>query len=122
MKDRALPADYLAGMAGVLRTLGHAFRLQIVERLDRRGPAPGHRLLRELGGAQGALSQHLSKLRLTGVIRAERRGREIWYGLASPDARTILDCMRHRRKRRGAGPPRRFGRLGGVAAAKDNQL
>ena len=97
MKDRTLPVAYLEQMAGVLRILGHAYRLRIVERLDLRGPAPGHVLLAELGGAQGALSQHLSKLRLAGVIRAERRGQEVWYGLANPDALTILNCMRKRR-------------------------
>jgi DNA-binding transcriptional ArsR family regulator len=103
MKSRTLPMSYLEKMAGVLRILGHAYRLRIVERLDLRGPAAGHRLLAELGGAQGALSQHLNKLRIAGVIRAERRGKEVWYGLASPDALTILNCMR---KRRRGSPPR----------------
>ena len=96
MKKEKLPAAFVLEMAGALRVLGHAYRLRIVERLDRRGPAPGHRLLAELGGAQGALSQHLTKLRLAGAIRAERRGREIWYSLDNPAPLTILNCMRKR--------------------------
>lgn len=96
MKARMLPQKFLEQMADALRVLGHAYRLRIVERLDRRGPAPGHRLLAELGGAQGALSQHLTKLRLAGAIRAERRGKEIWYSLDSPAPLTILNCMRKR--------------------------
>ncbi len=96
MKCRTLPVAYLAAMADVLRILGHAYRLRIVERLDLCGPAPGHILLSKLGGAQGALSQHLSKLRLAGVIRAERRGKEVWYSLASPASLTILNCMRRK--------------------------
>lgn len=97
MKQEKLPAEFLETMAGVLRVLAHPYRLRIVERLDLRGPAPGHQLLAELGGAQGALSQHVAKLRQAGVIRAERRGREIWFALASPAALTILNCMRRRR-------------------------
>lgn len=98
MKCQNLPIDYLEGMSGVLRTLGHAYRLRIVERLDLGGAAPGHRLLADLGGAQAALSQHLNKLRLAGVIRSQRRGREVWFSLASPAALTILNCMRNRQR------------------------
>ena len=88
--------EFLDAMSGVLRVLGHAHRLRIIEHLDLFGPCPGHVLLAALGGAQGALSQHLSRLRQAGVIRAERRGREVWYTLAAPAARTILNCMRRR--------------------------
>ena len=98
MKNRVLPQDFLEQMAGALRVLGHTYRLRIVERLDLCGPAPGHGLLAGLGGAQGALSQHLNKLRLAGIIRAERRGQEVWYSLASPAALTILNCMRNKHK------------------------
>ena len=96
MKSRTLPVAYLEQMAGVLRILGHAYRLRIVERLDLCGPAPGHILLSKLGGAQGALSQHLSRLRLAGVIQAERRGKEVWFTIATPAAATLLNCMRQR--------------------------
>ncbi len=100
MKARILPHEFLEQMSGALRVLGHAYRLRIVEHLDLRGPAPGHQLLAELGGAQGALSQHLARLRQAGVIQAERRGKEVWYSLAAPAALTILNCMR---KRQGEG-------------------
>jgi len=102
MHATVLPAAYLERMAAVLRVLGHAYRLRIVECLDLHGPAAGHRLLAELGGAQAALSQHLTKLRLAGVIRAERHGNEVWYDLADREAITILDCMRKRLHRQQA--------------------
>jgi DNA-binding transcriptional ArsR family regulator len=98
MQPSALPVDFMEEMASVLRILAHAYRLRIVERLDLRGPAPGHQLLAELGGTQGALSQHVNKLRQAGVLRAERRGKEVWYALANPDALTILNCMRKRQR------------------------
>ena len=96
MKGGALPVAYLAKMADALRIMGHVYRLRIVERLDLLGPAPGHRLLAELGGAQGALSQHLARLRQAGVIQAERRGKEVWFTIATPAAPTLLNCMRQR--------------------------
>lgn len=96
MPTKRLPRAYIELMCGALRVMGHPYRLRIVERLDLGGAAPGHQLLADLGGAQGALSQHLAKLRQAGVIRAERRGKEVWYALAAPAALTILNCMRQR--------------------------
>jgi len=96
MKHRLLPKDYLEGMAAALRVMGHPYRLRIVEQLDLHGAAPGHVLLAALGGGQGGLSQHLARLRQAGVLRAERRGKEVWYALAAPSALTILNCMRNR--------------------------
>ena len=96
MKTKTLPPAFVHEMAGALRVMGHPYRLRIVERLDLGGAAPGHVLLSALGGAQGALSQHVTRLRQAGVLRAERRGREVWYALASPAARTILECMRRK--------------------------
>ena len=96
MQKQPLPVPFLNQMADVLKVMGHGFRLRIVEFLDLHGPTPAHVLLAALGGAQGALSQHLSKLRLAGVIQAERRGKEVWFTIATPAVPTLLNCMRQR--------------------------
>ncbi len=98
MRDRKplLPEAFMARMAEALRVLAHPYRLRIVERLDQAGAAPVHALGRALGGTQGALSQHLTRMRAAGLIRAERRGKEVWYAIANPDSLTILTCMRNR--------------------------
>jgi ArsR family transcriptional regulator len=95
-KKTTLPEPFMARMAEALRILGHAYRLRIIEHLDREGPSPVHAIGLALGGAQGALSQHLSRMRAADVIRAERRGKEVWYAIANPDSLTILNCMRKR--------------------------
>ena len=95
-KTELLPLAFLSQMAVVLKVMGHGYRLRIVEYLDLHGATPAHQLLAALGGAQGALSQHLTKLRQAGVIQDERRGKEVWYTLATPAALTILNCMRQR--------------------------
>ena len=92
----SLPEPFVARMAESLRVLAHAYRLRIVEHLDGAGAAPVHAIGRALGGTQGALSQHLTRMRTAGLIRAERRGKEVWYAIANPDSLTILTCMRKR--------------------------
>ena len=96
MQKQPLPVSFMNQMADVLKVMGHGFRLRIVEFLDLHGPTPAHVLLAALGGAQGALSQHLSRLRLAGVIQAERRGMEVLFTIATPAAATLLNCMRQR--------------------------
>ena len=95
-KTRTLPEPFMARMADALRVLAHAYRLRIIEHLDRSGPSPVHAIGRALGGTQGALSQHLARLRAARIIRAERRGKEVWYDIANPDSLTILNCLRKR--------------------------
>ena len=96
MQKQPLPVAFMNQMADVLKVMGHGFRLRIVEFLDLHGPTPAHVLLAALGGAQGALSQHLARLRLAGVIQAERRGKEVWFTIATPAAATLRNCMRQR--------------------------
>lgn len=98
--ERPLPMTpaYLDQMAEVLRVLAHGYRLRIAEFLDLNGAAPVYRIADDLGGPQGALSQHLNKMRVAGLLRAERRGKEVWYDIANPDTLTILNCMRKRCK------------------------
>jgi ArsR family transcriptional regulator len=95
-KTKQLPEPFMTRMADALRVLAHAYRLRIIEHLDRKGASPVHAVGLALGGTQGALSQHLSRMRAAGIIRAERRGKEVWYTIANPDSLTILNCMRKR--------------------------
>lgn len=91
-----LPEMYVERMAEVIKVLGHTYRLQIIEHLDLNGEQPVHQILAAIGGNQAALSQHLNKMRRAGIIKAVRRGKEVWYGIADEDSLTILGCMRKR--------------------------
>jgi len=85
--------------AEVLKTLAHPRRLEIVHELAR-GPRTVGRLAEELGLAQPNVSQHLALMRSSGVVEAERDGREIRYRLTDADIITACDLMRHALQRR----------------------
>ena len=91
-----IPAALLEEMAEALRVLAHPCRLRIVEILETRGEAPVNALVGALGLPQASVSTHLGKMRHAGLIRAGRRGREIWYGIRNPHALTILNCIRRK--------------------------
>jgi ArsR family transcriptional regulator len=95
--------ELLERMAAALKTLAHPCRLKLVEILQREGDLPVHGLVKRLGQPQAAISQHLNQMRRVGLVKAVRRGKEVWYAIADPSALTILDCVRRKAKGEGVG-------------------
>lgn len=85
--------------AEILRTLAHPRRLEIVHALAR-GPRAVGRLADDLGLPQPNVSQHLALMRSSGVVEAERSGREMRYRLADPDIIAACELMRGALQRR----------------------
>lgn len=79
--------------AEVMKTLANPRRLDIIHRLAME-PCEVGRLAEELGMSQPNVSQHLSVLRATGIVEAERDGREVRYRLVDPDVITACAMMR----------------------------
>ena len=100
--------DVLELQAEVLRTLAHPRRLAIVHELAI-GPHEVGRLAAELGLSQPNVSQHLAVLRATGLVEAERDGREVRYRLADFDVVVACALMR-------GVLQRRLSRLAGLSA------
>ena len=79
----------------LLRALGTPHRLAIVLRLAE-GPRCVHELVGELGISQSLTSQHLRVLRTTGLVSAQRRGKETVYRLADDHVAHIArDAVAH---------------------------
>lgn len=90
----SLSPELLGQMADTLKLLAHTQRLQIVDLLDCRASAPVHEIMTALALPQAATSQHLNAMRRAGLLKSDRRGKEVWYAIADPRALTILDCIR----------------------------
>lgn len=93
----ARSAENLARVAQMLKLLAHPHRLRIVEILEA-DEAPVHAIVDHLGLPQGATSQHLNQMRRVGLVAAERRGKEVWYGIADRRAIRILRCVCERNR------------------------
>ena len=76
----------------LLRSLGNRHRLLILCQLTE-----GERSVGDLAGflklRDSTVSQHLSLLRREGLVRARRDGQTIWYSIASPPARRVLETL-----------------------------
>jgi len=94
MQNRKLPPEFLLGAAEMIRILGNGQRLQILEYLDLHGESKVNDIVSALAAPQGAISQHLNKMRLAGVLSCRRDRREVYYRIAEARAITILNCLR----------------------------
>ena len=94
MKIAKLPINFIVRMADVIKMIGHPQRLQILEHLDIHGECMVTDIVEAVGGQQGAISQHLNKMRRAGIIEARRHGKQVYYRIAAANAVTILNCLR----------------------------
>lgn len=88
-----IPMETLERVAAALRVLAHPHRLKLVELLDGRRWSVGE-LARALDLPPAACSQHLNRMRAHGLVRAVRRGRTVYYAIANPSARNVIQCIR----------------------------
>lgn len=88
-----------------MKALAHPRRLQILHLLAA-GPASVAAIGSALGMTQPNTSQHLAVMRQSGVVEADRTGREVRYRLADEQVTTACALMRgvlERRLQRLAG-------------------
>ncbi|WP_372458136.1 ArsR/SmtB family transcription factor [Streptantibioticus parmotrematis] len=86
------PAEVLQEAAAAFGLLASPARLHIVWVLSR-GECDVSGLAERVGGALPAVSQHLAKLKLAGLVRSRREGRRQVYYVDDPDVVTIVRLM-----------------------------
>ncbi|WP_405878221.1 metalloregulator ArsR/SmtB family transcription factor [Streptomyces sp. NBC_01136] len=86
------PAEVLGEAAAAFGLLASTARLHIMWALSE-GESDVTHLANRVGGALPAVSQHLSKLKLAGLVRARREGRRQIYYVDDPDVVTVVRVM-----------------------------
>jgi DNA-binding transcriptional ArsR family regulator len=90
LPDLSMPTDHQVTLAAEgFRMLADPTRIKILWALLQGESSVG--CLAELVGASPtAVSQHLAKLRLAGLVRGRREGNFIYYAAADPHVRALL--------------------------------
>lgn len=86
------PAEVLAEAAAAFGLLSSPARLHIVWALAQ-GESDVTGLAERVGGALPAVSQHLTKLKLAGLVGSRREGRRQVYSVDDPDVVAVVRVM-----------------------------
>lgn len=97
----------------MLAAMANPKRLEVLLRL-RYGETGVGELAEAVGLSPAALSQHLAKMRVQGLVAFRRQGQAVLYRLADPNVEAILDTLRSLYGLNGKGGRRRDGRPGQV--------
>ena len=89
MSDMAAKATEVASLLG---TMASPVRLLILCSLVD-GEKPVHELVANSGITQGAVSQHLAKMRNLKLVSTRREGQTIYYSLASKEVKMLLTSL-----------------------------
>lgn len=79
--------------ARVLSLMGNGSRLLILAHLARRREMKAGDLVRAVGLSQSALSQHLTKLRLGGLVTFRREAQTLYYRIKNPQVAGLIRLM-----------------------------
>ncbi|MEM6468867.1 MAG: metalloregulator ArsR/SmtB family transcription factor [Planctomycetota bacterium] len=87
--------DSFAEAAECLKVLAHPVRLRIVQML-----LHGRFTVGELAAdseiADNAMSDHLRLLQRCGFLTSEREGRKVYYAVAEPHLKKLMECIENR--------------------------
>ncbi len=88
-----IPEDRIKAASQGLRAIAHELRLSVLCLLLER-PMCVHELIKATGAAQSNLSQHLSKMRMLGILENEKRGQEVVYSIANPALADLVHALK----------------------------
>ncbi|WP_438306658.1 ArsR/SmtB family transcription factor (plasmid) [Streptomyces sp. HUAS TT11] len=107
--------EVLSEAAATFGLLASSARLHLMWALSQ-GESDVTHLADRVGGALPAVSQHLAKLKLAGLVRSRREGRRQVYYVDDPDIVTVVRVMVGQlsaRSQRGTAPVHRLSGTGG---------
>jgi DNA-binding transcriptional ArsR family regulator len=82
-----------ADPTSVFKSLGDPTRRALFERLSREGELTVHSLTAPSGVSQPAVSKHLNSLKVAGLVRDRRHGREVFYRVEPKALTPLLDWI-----------------------------
>ena len=80
---QTIPKEKIIAASEGLRAIAHELRLNILCLLLDHSMCVTE-LMEATGASQSNLSQHLSKMRLMGILNNEKRGQQVYYRIANP--------------------------------------
>jgi len=88
-----IPEANIKEAAQGLRAIAHDLRLAVLCHLLN-GPMCVAELMEATGASQSNLSQHLSKMRLLGILGNEKRGQQVYYHITNDEFENLVQVLK----------------------------
>ena len=85
--------DWLIRSAEILKAVAHPARLRIIELLEHGERSVGD-LQMHLGITQSLTSQHLSHMRVRGILKTRKERNMVFYSVLNPEVINVIRCIR----------------------------
>lgn len=92
MKNMVPDKDMCREVASVLKTLSHPERLYILCKLYKNELTVSE-LEKSCDSSQPLISQHLTRMRLEGLVESKREGNFVYYSIANPRIQLLLESL-----------------------------
>ena len=89
-----IPQDKIKIAAQGLRAIAHELRLSVLCLLLER-PMSVNELIQATGASQSNLSQHLSKMRMLGILDNDKKGQEVIYRIVNPAFADVVKSLKY---------------------------
>jgi len=90
---KTIPKEKISAASEGLRAIAHELRLSVLCHLMD-GPMCVQELMEATGSAQSNLSQHLTKMRLMGIVTNEKHGQQVYYRIANPVFGDLVNTLK----------------------------
>ena len=88
-----IPQDKIQRASEGLRAIAHELRLAVLCQLLN-GPMCVADLMRATGASQSNLSQHLTRMRMMGIVINEKQGQRVFYRIADPGFAELVHALK----------------------------
>ena len=92
-KAHPLTPEQLEGIAALFKALGEPMRLRILQSVCH-GPRSVGEIVKAADSTQANVSKHLSLLSAAGIVRRERDGQRVLYGVKNELAVRLCELVR----------------------------
>lgn len=83
----------LEHVASILKTIAHPVRLTVLKLLESKKRLSVGDMCDELSIEQSVMSHHLNLLKLHGILKSERSGRQTLYFISLKEVLKVIGCM-----------------------------
>jgi len=95
LKTRNYSIEKLQAVARILKTIAHPVKLEILQALEAEEPLDVSTICKRINShcEISMMSHHLAKMKDNGLLKSEKRGKQVFYQIADRHLLKIFDCM-----------------------------